>query len=81
MSTTYANWSRTAKVINEAEQQRYIAKERGRLFVQLFAAAKQLVDNHPKRFPYLEFNVKEIEAKGLAPKLVEDNALTNRTQT
>ena len=45
------------------------AKERGRLFVQLFAAAKQLVDNYPKRFPYLEYNVKDIEKQGLAPRL------------
>ena len=48
------------------------AKQRGLLFVQLFAAAKQLVDNHPKRFPYLGYNVREIERLGLAPKLIDE---------
>ena len=45
------------------------SRARGEAFVCLFAAAKQLVDNHPKRFPYLEYWVKDIEKKDLAPKL------------
>ncbi len=45
------------------------AKARGLAFVNLFASAKQLVDNHPKRFPYLEYWVREIEANNLAPKV------------
>lgn len=49
------------------------AKLRGKLFVHLFAAAKQLVDNHPKRFPYLEQAVKEIEENKLAPPLERSN--------
>jgi hypothetical protein len=42
---------------------------RGRSYCRLYAAAKQLVDNHPKRFPYLEQEVKHIEALELAPPL------------
>ncbi len=48
------------------------AKLRGKSFVFLFAAAKQLVDNHPKRFPYLEQAVREIESNELAPPLIRD---------
>lgn len=43
------------------------AKQRGTAFVRLFQSAKQLVDGQPGRFPYLEFDVKEIERLGLAP--------------
>lgn len=45
------------------------ARQMGLSFVSLYAAAKQLVDNYPKRFPYLEYNVKQIELLNLAPKL------------
>ena len=45
------------------------ARQRGQLFVQLYAAAKQLTDNYPKRFPYLEYNIKEIELLKLVPKI------------
>ena len=52
------------------------------MFVRLFASAKQLIDNHPRRFPYLEYDVLEIERLGLAPKLVEDDkCLLTREQT
>ena len=43
------------------------ARQRGVAFVRLFQSAKQLVDNFPGRYPYLEFDVKEIERLGLAP--------------
>ena len=33
------------------------AKMRGKAFVLLFQSAKQLVDNYPDRFPYLEYDV------------------------
>lgn len=45
------------------------SKARGKAFVLLFSSAKQLVDNFPGRFPYLEYDVKEIERLGLAPKV------------
>lgn len=47
------------------------AKQCDLLFVQLFAAAKQLADNFPNRFPYLEHNVREIERLDLVPKLID----------
>ena len=43
------------------------AEQRGLAFVRLFQSAKQLVDGRPGRFPYLEFDVKEIERLRLAP--------------
>ncbi len=45
------------------------AQLRGKKFVELFQAAKQLVDNFPGRFPYLEYDVREIELHNLAPKV------------
>jgi hypothetical protein len=55
------------------------ASAREEAFVQLFAAAKQLVDNHPKRFPSvpfrdLEFQVREIESRKLAPPLIQEDS-------
>ena len=50
------------------------AKMRGTAFILLYAAAKQLVDNHPKRFPYLGYVVKEIEQLNLAPKIIRGDA-------
>ena len=47
------------------------SKQRGLAFVNLYAAAKQLADNYPKRFSYLEYQVRLIENEGLAPKLEE----------
>ena len=46
-----------------------LSRNRGLAFVSLFAASKQLVDNFPKRYPYLEYWVRWTEKEGLAPKL------------
>lgn len=56
----------------EKDYREYVerAKLRGRLFVLLYAAAKQLTDNHPKHFPYLEATVLEIEKASLVPPLI-----------
>ena|SRR3990167_10933412 len=43
------------------------ARARGKAFVLLYSSAKQLVDSHPGQFPYLEYDVKEIEKLKLAP--------------
>lgn len=53
----------------EAEDKTKRAKLRGECFVGLYAAAKLLTDNHPKRFPYLQHRIKEIESNNLVPKL------------
>lgn len=55
-----------------AKQQR--AKDRGRCFVNLYASAKQLTTNYPKRFPYLEQDIKEIERLGLVPAIDRQGA-------
>ena len=46
-----------------------LARRKEDLFVQLFVVAKQIVDSYPNRFPDLEYSVRVIERKGLAPKL------------
>jgi len=64
-----AMWSEQRRLEAEILAKQERAKARGLAFVNLYAAAKQLVDNFPKRFPYLEQSVKDIEAKELAPPL------------
>jgi len=66
---TCAMWSEMRRKEAEVIAKQERAKARGLAFVSLYAAAKQLVDNFPKRFPYLEYSVKEIERQELAPKL------------
>ena len=47
-----------------------------RAFVELYAAAKQLVYNHPKRFPYFEYWVKHVlEPFELAPPIERTKGL------
>lgn len=58
-----------ARAIKQVNAKTERGKKRGIAFVSLFAAAKQLVDNHPKRFPYLEYAVRGIEKDNLAPPL------------
>lgn len=62
-TSTQRNW------IKEAEEKVKRAKQRGEAFVSLYAASKQLVDNYPKRYPYLQYWVEQIEQLNLAPKL------------
>lgn len=69
MPLTRAEFEAKVTASAKAIQAGVRADRRGLAFVSLFAAAKQLVDNHPKRFPYLEYNVRLIERDGLAPPL------------
>ena len=45
------------------------SKKRGLAFVSLYAAAKQIVSQCPKRYPYLEYWINEIEKDNLAPRI------------
>lgn len=65
----YSDWQPREAARQKAMEQATRAKQRGEAFVNLYAAAKQLVDNYPKRFPYLEYDVRQIEEKGLVPPL------------
>ena len=66
------------KRIAEAESKAARAKQRGECFVGLFAAAKQLTDNFPKRFPYLQHQVDQIEQLNLAPKLEDSQYASHK---
>ena len=73
--STWSKWLEDARQFekwnDEQDPRKVRAKKRGLAFVNLYAAAKQLADNYPKRFPYLEYQVRLIENEGLAPKLEE----------
>lgn len=71
---TWAKWLEDARKFedwNDSQDRKVKAKKRGAAFVNLFVAAKQLVDAYPKRFPYLEQRVRGIEEDKLAPQIMD----------
>ena len=72
----YTNYAKIERERIEAMESECLKHERalnrGKAFVHLYAASRELVNEYPDRYPYLQYWVDQIRQLNLAPKVKED---------